>query len=83
MTNQEFDKLVKYEKELWVQYRVLKGPTRVKLNECRVAKQQVQTEIYRRQIIQEMITRGEISLPDVESGDAPMTTDYSTFVRQL
>ena len=83
MTNQEFDELVKSEKELWDQYRVLKGPTRVQLNECCVAKQQVKVETYRRQIIQEMITSGEISLPNIENRDSPMTTDYSSFARQL
>ena len=83
MRNQEFDELVNYEKELWDQYRALKAPTRVKLNECRVAKQQVKAETYRRQIIQEMIIGGEISLPNIENRDAPVTTDYSTFARQL
>ena len=83
MTNQEFDELVNYEKELWDQYRALQGSSQLKLHECRVANQQVQAETYRRKIIQEMITSGEITVPNIKNRDMPMTTDYAAFTRQL
>ena len=83
MTNQEFDELVNCEKELWDQYRALQGPSQQKLHDCRVANQQVQAESYRRKIIQEMITSGELSLPNIKNRDVSMTADYPILTRHF
>ena len=83
MTNQEFDEIVNYEKELWGEYRALQGSSQLKLHECRVANQQVQAETYRRKIIQEMITSGELSVPNIKNRDVSMTTDYAILTRHF
>ena len=83
MTNQEFEELVNYEKELWDQYRALQGASQLKLHECRVAHQQVKAETYRRKIIQEMITSGELSVPNIKNRDVSMRADYPILTRHF
>jgi hypothetical protein len=83
MTNHEFDELVNNEKELWDQYRALQGPAQLKLQECRVANRQVEAETYRRKLIQEMITNGELSVPNIKNRDVSMTADYPILTRHF